>query len=110
MLPSGDWSVSVYRIFQEALTNVARHAAATRVDACLTAGGDALFIEIRDNGKGFDPRATSSKSCGIIGMRERALRLGGEVCFLPAGAKRNERAGPLSAAGPPVVRAGSVTR
>jgi len=88
ILPSGDWSVSVYRIFQEALTNVARHAAATRVDACLTTVEGKLLLEIRDNGKGFDPGTTSSKSCGILGMRERALRLGGELSFVelePAG-------------------------
>ncbi len=83
VLPSGDWSVSVYRIFQEALTNVARHAAATRVDSCLTAAEGKLRLEIRDNGKGFDPRAGTSKSCGILGMRERAARLGGELSFVP---------------------------
>ena len=83
VLPDGDWSVSVYRIFQEALTNVARHAAATRVDACLTAGQGNLLLEIRDNGKGFDPEGRSAKSCGILGMRERAARLGGELSFVP---------------------------
>lgn len=83
VLPDGDWSVSVYRIFQEALTNVARHAAATRVDACLTAGQGNLLLEIRDNGKGFDPKGRSAKSCGMLGMRERAARLGGELSFVP---------------------------
>jgi len=81
-LPSGDWSVSVYRIFQESLTNVARHAAATRVDAFLTSSNGRLNMEIRDNGKGFEPGTGRSKSCGILGMKERALRLGGELSFV----------------------------
>ena len=73
-------STAIFRIFQESLTNVARHAHATRVEARLEKEGDYLFFQVRDNGIGFDPQAAKSrKSFGLVGMRERALLLGGEL-------------------------------
>lgn len=73
-------STAIFRIFQESLTNVARHAQATRVVARLEAKAHALILEVRDNGKGFnaqEPRAR--RSLGLVGMQERALLLNGEL-------------------------------
>ncbi len=71
-------STAVFRIFQETLTNVARHAAATRVVVKLKITGKDLILEVVDNGRGFETGAiTTSESIGLLGMRERALLLGG---------------------------------
>jgi signal transduction histidine kinase len=75
-------STTVFRVFQEALTNVVRHAEASRVDVRLDEEGGWLGLEIRDDGKGIreedvhDPRAL-----GLLGIRERARRLGGVASF-----------------------------
>jgi len=75
-----DRSTAIFRIFQESLTNVARHARATRVEVRLQRKRDGLVLEIIDDGTGFDPEvAKSGKSLGLIGMRERALLLGGDL-------------------------------
>jgi PAS domain S-box-containing protein len=75
-----DASTGVFRIFQEALTNVARHAGATKVEVKLDQRGDRLSLVITDNGKGIRPGAAKSPtSLGLLGIRERARRLGGEV-------------------------------
>lgn len=67
-------STAVFRIFQESLTNVARHAHATRVEARLEREGGDLILQIHDNGTGFDPgEANARKSLGLVGMQERAL-------------------------------------
>ena len=71
-------STAVFRIFQETLTNVARHAAATRVVVKLKITGNELILEVVDNGRGFETGAIATvKSMGLLGMRERALLLGG---------------------------------
>ena len=73
--------IQVYRIVQEGLTNVARHARATQVQVRLVreqTAADRLLLEIRDDGVGFDPRAARS-GMGLPGLRERALSLGGEL-------------------------------
>lgn len=73
-------ATAVFRIFQESLTNVARHAQATRVEARLESAGDHLLLEVKDNGIGFDAEeAKKGKSLGIVGMRERAVLLDGEL-------------------------------
>lgn len=75
-----DRCTAIFRIFQESLTNVARHARATRVEARLQHEHGSLVFQIIDDGTGFDPEvAKSGKSLGLIGMQERALLLGGEL-------------------------------
>jgi signal transduction histidine kinase len=73
-------STAVFRIFQEALTNVARHAEATRVDARLEHDASRLVLEVKDDGKGITSVAASSPgSLGLLGIRERARQFGGTV-------------------------------
>jgi signal transduction histidine kinase len=80
-------STAVFRIFQEALTNVARHAEASRVDVSFEIDGDWLRLEVFDDGKGIGPDAMTPGSLGVLGIRERARRLGGtaKVAAGPAG-------------------------
>jgi PAS domain S-box-containing protein len=69
-----------YRIVQEALTNVVRHAQATRVDVLLERRGDQVLTRIKDDGVGFDPQAVlESGRLGLFGMRERAEMLNGTL-------------------------------
>jgi signal transduction histidine kinase len=75
-------ATAIFRIIQEALTNVMRHAAASRVDVIIEKQGDALTIEVRDNGIGIlEERITDSKSLGLIGMRERVRLVGGKIAI-----------------------------
>jgi PAS domain S-box-containing protein len=75
-----DLSTALFRIFQEALTNVARHSGATEVRVRLCADADSSTLEIKDNGKGIEKEKTlSSKSLGLLGMRERAQMFGGRI-------------------------------
>jgi PAS domain S-box-containing protein len=74
-----DRSTAIFRIFQESLTNVARHAHATRVEARLRRETDRIIFQVFDNGTGFDPQvAKARKSLGLVGMQERALLLNGD--------------------------------
>lgn len=73
---SADVELVLYRVTQEALTNVARHAAATEVEVSLTRLGDAVVLEVRDDGRGS---ADLQAGAGILGMRERALLVGAEL-------------------------------
>lgn len=73
-------ATAVFRIVQESLTNVARHAGASRVRVILGRTGDRLNIEVVDNGIGLPSDALmKARSFGIAGMRERVLLLGGEM-------------------------------
>ncbi|HXG95179.1 MAG TPA: PAS domain S-box protein [Blastocatellia bacterium] len=73
-------STAVFRIFQETLTNVARHADATRVEIKLNRSNGNLVLEVTDNGKGITKQdIAGKKSLGLLGMRERAHIVGGEV-------------------------------
>jgi len=75
-----DIALALFRIFQETLTNVARHARATEVAVKLSANDDALVLQIRDNGIGFsEDDLRKPTSLGIRGMRERAQQLGGDM-------------------------------
>ncbi|MCL4501416.1 MAG: PAS domain-containing protein, partial [Deltaproteobacteria bacterium] len=71
-------ATAAYRIAQEALTNVARHAFATRVRIDLQVKGGVLTLSVSDNGRGFEPQKLAESDClGLAGMRERAGLLGG---------------------------------
>jgi len=73
-------STAIFRIVQEALTNVVRHAAASEVKVGMEKRDGALILEVRDNGIGIKgARILDSKSLGIIGIRERVHLLGGEA-------------------------------
>ena len=93
LLPDGvtldrDRSTAIFRIFQELLTNVARHANATTIHVTMRLESGTLELSVEDNGKGVDEAvAYSSKSLGFLGMRERILPFGGKIEV--AGARRN---------------------
>ncbi|WP_051367256.1 sensor histidine kinase [Hamadaea tsunoensis] len=72
----GDIDLSAYRIVQEALTNVVRHAGVAEARVALAYGGDALTVEIVDDGCGGQPEGSGF---GLAGMRERVALLGGEI-------------------------------
>ena len=75
-----DFITVFFRIFQETLTNVIRHANATRVDVHLFKEDDALVLTVADNGRGIsEEEIANTKSIGLVGMRERAMLIGGEV-------------------------------
>ncbi|WP_162831518.1 PAS domain-containing sensor histidine kinase [Paraburkholderia caffeinilytica] len=74
-----DQAVALFRIVQEALTNVRRHAVARHVFIALEQRGCDCLLEVRDDGRGFDPVTVHKKSFGLVGMKERALMLGGEI-------------------------------
>ncbi|XVJ59079.1 MAG: sensor histidine kinase [Tepidisphaera sp.] len=75
-----DIEISVYRIAQEACTNVVKHAEATRAEIRLILTDEVLTLEVRDDGRGLEASAVGSGSgLGLTGIRERALSLGGEA-------------------------------
>lgn len=87
-LPGADISLdpehatALFRILQETLTNVARHAGATTVTVRLTDAHGEVYLEVGDNGKGISlEQLYAAGSLGILGMRERALLLGGELAI-----------------------------
>ena len=72
--------IVVFRILQEALTNVTRHAAADKVKVSLQSPDGHLVLEVADNGRGIsEEEMRSSESIGLIGMRERAGAMGGRL-------------------------------
>ncbi len=79
-----DIEVAIYRVAQEALTNVRKHAQALRVHVSLAREGGKVCLEVRDEGRGFDPlgilrSGNSGERLGLSSMRERATLLGGEL-------------------------------
>jgi len=79
-----DVETHLYRITQEALNNIAKHAAAKQVSVVLEKRGDRIILIIEDDGKGFDPAKLkgidrSGRGLGLLGMRERATLIGGEL-------------------------------
>jgi signal transduction histidine kinase len=71
---------AAYRIVQEALTNVARHARVAEATVRLWATGDRLYLQVEDAGVGFNPEAHAGQTTsGLVGMRERAALLGGDL-------------------------------
>lgn len=73
-----DTQIAIYRIVQEALNNIAKHARATQVEMDLT-GGPPLILTISDNGKGFDPEDRPTETMGLNIMQERANAVGGSL-------------------------------
>ncbi len=76
--------IAVYRVVQEALTNIRKHASATRVNLRLQFQEDKLLVTVRDNGQGFDltqtlDSAISVGHVGLLGMKQRAEILGGDI-------------------------------
>lgn len=72
------YSITVYRIFQEALTNIARHSGATQVEIVLVQKHDQVILTVQDNGRGITrEQINNSNSLGLIGMHERACLLKG---------------------------------
>jgi signal transduction histidine kinase len=88
---------ALYRICQEALTNVARHAEAGRVRVRLVATPQEVRLSIEDDGRGFDASRVPGDRHGLVGMRERAQMLGGalEVRSSPGGSTRVQASVPL---------------
>jgi signal transduction histidine kinase len=87
----GNRASAVFRILQESLTNVARHAAATEVNIALKLRRNMLLLRVQDNGQGFDPAETRKrKSFGLLGMTERALMLKGKAKVRTAPGKGTE--------------------
>jgi PAS domain S-box-containing protein len=72
-------AIGLFRILQESLTNVMRHAEAHTVELNLTLSDDVLCMSVADDGKGFDQRAERPVSFGLVGMRERVLIMGGQL-------------------------------
>jgi signal transduction histidine kinase len=80
-----DQATALFRIVQEALTNIAKHAEATRVTVRLQCGREHLGVKITDNGRGIAPADRSKPaSFGLRGMAERARALGGTLTVTAA--------------------------
>jgi signal transduction histidine kinase len=74
-----DIALSIYRIVQESLTNIAKHACARRAAVCLSASDSALQLSIRDDGVGFDPAEVRKKpGLGLSSIRERVRIVNGK--------------------------------
>jgi signal transduction histidine kinase len=84
---SDDTETHLFRICQEALTNVARHSGATSVRIRLREHGDKVDLAISDNGKGLPLDASEARGMGLIGMRARARSAGGDATFRSAEGK-----------------------
>ncbi|MDD1525985.1 histidine kinase [Bradyrhizobium sp. WBOS7] len=96
-------SANLYRIVQEALTNAAKHAGATRVGVHLTMAGEEIALAIDDDGRPGD--ASSKSGMGLLGMRERVAALRGRMSFEvgPNGGSALRVVIPLAATGPQVL-------
>jgi PAS domain S-box-containing protein len=81
-IPSGV-ALCVYRVVQEALGNVARHAGAKRAVVSISGSDDALHVAIRDDGRGFDLDHAKGKGLGLISMEERVRHVGGTFSITP---------------------------
>ncbi|HEY8388603.1 MAG TPA: sensor histidine kinase, partial [Parasegetibacter sp.] len=80
--------IGLFRIYQESLTNVARHASAQNVTATLESAPGQVCLSIMDDGKGFDMNSTGNrKTLGLLGMRERAHMIGGQLDIISSPGK-----------------------
>ncbi len=75
------YETTLFRIAQESLTNVARHAQAQHISLSLSQDQHSIYLQVRDDGRGFDP-SDKHMGLGIAGMRERAASLGGKVTIV----------------------------
>lgn len=80
---SDDAELAVYRVAQESLTNVARHAGASRVEMVLEQGIDSVVLRVSDDGQGMAEATALNGHGGLRGMRERALFVGGALAIKP---------------------------
>ena len=79
---SDEAEIAVYRVAQESLTNVARHAGAQRVEVTLQPGADSVVLRVADDGRGLPDTVTSANGhTGLRGMRERAILVGGALAI-----------------------------
>ena len=77
---SQEQATAIFRIFQEALTNILRHAQATRVNITIAEEEGAYIVDVRDNGRGItEEERTGSRSLGLLGIRERVQLIGGTI-------------------------------
>ena len=84
-------ATNIFRVYQEALTNIARHSQATIVETFLIEQNGFIYLTIKDNGVGFDLEEVKSKrSLGLVGMRERAMLFQGELVINSAKGKGTE--------------------
>jgi NarL family two-component system sensor histidine kinase LiaS len=70
---------ALYRVLQESLANIARHAEADSVGLSLSMVPERVTLVIADNGRGFDPNSVSSHSLGLAGMKQRLIEVGGSL-------------------------------
>jgi signal transduction histidine kinase len=71
-------AINIYRIAQEALRNISKHARATTADIALLGRDDTLHLTIRDDGRGIDPREKKINGLGLASMKERASLISGD--------------------------------
>lgn len=83
----GNLSTAIFRIIQESLTNVAKHAKASRVSIVLSDWETSLILTVKDNGAGFNLSTRKAKSFGLLGIRERAAMVGGKAEITSAAGK-----------------------
>jgi PAS domain S-box-containing protein len=83
MQVDGSLATAVFRIFQEALTNITRHARASRITVDLGLEGSMLVLDVADDGVGLPAGGPRGRSLGLLGMGERARRLGGDCVVRP---------------------------
>jgi two-component system sensor histidine kinase UhpB len=82
---SDEAEIAIYRVAQESLTNVARHAEASRVEVTLEPGAGSVVLRVADDGRGLpDAVASQNGHTGLRGMRERALLVGGALAIKPS--------------------------
>ena len=79
-----DYATAIFRIAQEALGNIARHAEAGAVQIVLERRGPDFVLEVRDDGKGFDPDTPKEQTIGLLGIQQRVQRFGGSLAVLSA--------------------------
>lgn len=71
-------AIALFRIAQESLTNIIKHAQASEVNVSLVVNDNHMELQVKDNGCGFDPQSKPSKSFGLVGIKERAIMIQAE--------------------------------